>query len=368
MEISEKEVIVLHSTGGRPYFESIEYLKEIGKIKNVTYYETSVVKLFIKGILRKKKWHLIYRDLIKNIRFRFSVLCLRNKILILGMGPYDFRFPYYSLLSIRNKLIYHTSHPYWITDEKLPRSYLIFTPLLKKIWLKILKKQSIVAVAVTKSSISTFRELTSKVDGTYEISHSLNVGVFNRYANIDRNIGEPLKIFFVGIFLPEKGLSTIVEVMKKVDLDKYEFHFIGDGPYRDEFMSLSRGLSFIDHGFIKDKEKLAELLSTADILLVPSVQTKKWEELFGIVCIEGMASGSVVIASNHIGPREIITDGINGFLVPEKDSNYIINKLELMDSDRDMLKSMKKSAIAESKKYDIETISEKWMNVFEGSV
>ncbi|MCL4508951.1 MAG: glycosyltransferase family 4 protein [Chloroflexi bacterium] len=52
------------------------------------------------------------------------------------------------------------------------------------------------------------------------------------------------------------------------------------------------------------------VLHIADYVLVPS-----WQEPFGLVVIEAMAAGKVVIATNVGGPSEVIRDGETGFLI-----------------------------------------------------
>jgi glycosyltransferase involved in cell wall biosynthesis len=50
------------------------------------------------------------------------------------------------------------------------------------------------------------------------------------------------------------------------------------------------------------------------VLLVPS-----WEEPFGRVVIEGMAMSTPVLATANGGPAEVITDGVDGLLLPPRD-------------------------------------------------
>jgi glycosyltransferase involved in cell wall biosynthesis len=65
--------------------------------------------------------------------------------------------------------------------------------------------------------------------------------------------------------------------------------------------------------FAGEREDIAALLPGVDILLVPS-----WEEPFGRVVLEGMASGVTVIATAIGGPSEVIRDGVDGVLLPPR--------------------------------------------------
>jgi glycosyltransferase involved in cell wall biosynthesis len=64
-------------------------------------------------------------------------------------------------------------------------------------------------------------------------------------------------------------------------------------------------------------------------VLVPS----QWEETFGLVAVEAMAVGTPAIAPAHGAFPEIITDGVDGVLVPPHDAGAIAGVLEDVDSD-----------------------------------
>jgi glycosyltransferase involved in cell wall biosynthesis len=63
--------------------------------------------------------------------------------------------------------------------------------------------------------------------------------------------------------------------------------------------------------FLGEREDVPDVLGAADLALVPS-----WEEPFGRSVVEAMAAGVPVIATTTGGPREVITDGEDGFLLP----------------------------------------------------
>jgi glycosyltransferase involved in cell wall biosynthesis len=61
-------------------------------------------------------------------------------------------------------------------------------------------------------------------------------------------------------------------------------------------------------------DDLAELLPCADLVLLPS-----WHESFGLIALEAMSCGVVVIATDRGGTDEFIDDGTNGFLRDPED-------------------------------------------------
>lgn len=63
--------------------------------------------------------------------------------------------------------------------------------------------------------------------------------------------------------------------------------------------------------FLGERDDIPEILRALDVLLVPS-----WEEPFGRSVIEGMAMEVPVVATSIGGPAEVITDGVDGRLLP----------------------------------------------------
>ena len=66
--------------------------------------------------------------------------------------------------------------------------------------------------------------------------------------------------------------------------------------------------------FLGERDDVPEVLRAADIVLVPS-----WEEPFGMCVIEAMAMELPVLATSVGGPREVITNGRDGLLLPPRE-------------------------------------------------
>lgn len=78
--------------------------------------------------------------------------------------------------------------------------------------------------------------------------------------------------------------------------------------YERSLHELAAGLAVT---FTGEREDMPDVMRACDLVLVPS-----WEEPFGRVIIEAMACGKPVIATNQGGPPEIVTDGVDGRLLP----------------------------------------------------
>lgn len=90
------------------------------------------------------------------------------------------------------------------------------------------------------------------------------------------------------------------------------------------------------------------------------VMTSKFES-FGLVLIEAMACGLPCVAFDcPYGPREIIEDGKNGFLVPYDDDEMFIEKLNYLMEHPEVREQMGKAAKESVKRFSVDNVMQKW--------
>jgi glycosyltransferase involved in cell wall biosynthesis len=314
-------IIILHDLNGKPYYEAIEHLAKLNSIK-ISYYESSVVKLLIRHIIKEGFGSTAIKKTLENIFFRLKAPLIRDKTIIIGMSPYDFRIIWYKYLLKHNNLILSTSHPFWENDNRAPRKYSLFTFIAKSYWKRFLEDEKLKIVTVTKKAFNSLNNNFKIYGKISQIYHCVDTTNFKAQYHKTNDI---IKILFVGKFLKSKGLDTIVELIGKMDPNKFFFTFVGEGEYKKNIEHVFTKRNVIYLGFIDGKRTLSEIYNDHHFFLNLSIKQDKWEELFGIVNIEAMASGLIVIASNHTGPSEIIQNGINGYLVKESDSDAVID-------------------------------------------
>ena len=168
-------------------------------------------------------------------------------------------------------------------------------------------------------------------------------------------------VLFVGKLLVYKGLDILLEAMKKVDA-KLVIVGHGDETYYKKLVKKMR----LDNKvmFLKDLErkKLIEIYKRCDVLVLPSIRKT---EVFGIVLIEGMASGKPVIGSRIGGIPEIIKNGKNGLLVPPEDSDSLIDAINYILNNPKKSKKMGSYGQKLCKlKYDWKVIAKKTFEVY----
>ena len=122
-------------------------------------------------------------------------------------------------------------------------------------------------------------------------------------------------ILFVGRLCFQKGPDILIEAIPGILRSRGDakFIFVGEGNMRGQIEHRARQLG-ITHAVrfpgSRSGVSLAKLYRSCDAVCMPSRN-----EPFGIVLLEGWAAHKPVIATRNGGPREIITHGLNGFIV-----------------------------------------------------
>lgn len=127
--------------------------------------------------------------------------------------------------------------------------------------------------------------------------------------------GEKL-VFHISNFRPVKRMADVVRAFAEVRRDvAARLILIGDGPERELARRTAEELGVQeDVVFLGKLDSVAELLSCADVFLLPSE-----EESFGLVALEAHACGVPVVGTTGSGLAEVVEDGVTGSLHPVGD-------------------------------------------------
>jgi N-acetyl-alpha-D-glucosaminyl L-malate synthase BshA len=131
-------------------------------------------------------------------------------------------------------------------------------------------------------------------------------------------------------FRPVKRVPDVIEIFRLVRQEvPAKLLMIGDGPERTtaEWAVREKRLTE-DVVFLGKQNQVQELLNCADVLLLPSDL-----ESFGLAALEGMACGVVPVCSRVGGVPEVLTDGVEGYLVEPRDVKAMAARsLEILTS------------------------------------
>lgn len=154
-------------------------------------------------------------------------------------------------------------------------------------------------------------------------------------------------ILFVGRLVEEKGIMDLYEAYKRVKSLKLKIKnyrlklkIIGQGSLKDkiERMIKKDGLENLVTIEPKSYEEMPKVYQRADILVVPSKRIKTWEEQYGMVLVEGMASGLPIVAYDTGAISEVLDDV--GLLVKEGDIDGLTGAIIRLIKDENLRKKL----------------------------
>lgn len=138
-----------------------------------------------------------------------------------------------------------------------------------------------------------------------------------------------INIISAGRFVEKKGFIYSIRAIAKLvrDFPHVKYTIIGDGVLKKKYKKLIKHLHLEEiitlEGWHTHTEYI-DILNKSHIFVAPSIIAKNNDQE-GIpnVLKEAMAMGILVIATDHAGNPELIENNVSGFLVPERDSDYI---------------------------------------------
>lgn len=171
----------------------------------------------------------------------------------------------------------------------------------------------------------------------------------SRFPYRDEAFHDPVRIGLLGEIVPHKGHDEAIRMIEQLGSG---FRLLvageGDDAYVAALAERARELAVDFPGFVD----AAEFLSDIDILILPS-----WEEAFGIVLLEAMASGVNVIATRAGGPPGILEEGKAGLLVPPRDPPALAAAVRRLADDPDLAARLRGRAAARvSEHYEISKV------------
>jgi phosphatidylinositol alpha-mannosyltransferase len=175
-----------------------------------------------------------------------------------------------------------------------------------------------------------------------------------------RGPGDPLRIVFVGQAVERKGLPVLLRAFEALRGQVgAELTIIGST--LEEIAPLmvdSAGVTAL--GRIDDAARHAALLQ-ADVLAAPSLGG----ESFGMVLTEAFAAGRPVVASDIAGYRDVVTDGVDGLLVPRGDATRLAERLRDLALDRERTTVLGAAAACTAERYAWPHVAEQVVTAYE---
>ncbi len=227
------------------------------------------------------------------------------------------------------------------------------------------------------------KNLTAISDGVIAVSHSVKMQLVERYGVPSRKVHvihngvaahqyHPSRkhqntILYIGRQTAHKGLPYLLEAFARFSKShgEYTLVLVGErleGGVDPSLIQLSKKLG-IRHrvkftGRLPESQA-KEILAKARCLVLPSLA-----EAFGMTVLEGMASGTPVIATNVGGIPEVLRNGQNGILVPPADAIALANSIERVASDHKLRRRLTDGGRRTSKQFTWDETARKTLEVY----
>ena len=235
--------------------------------------------------------------------------------------------------------------------------------LLRKLYKQ---KQPQHFIAISKSEKKYVEDSKSVRGEITLLSNAINSHKFTK--NPKQKEPDFLSLINVGSFQAKKNQAYLLRVLGHLKKQK-QFHSkltcLGDGPLRAPF--------------IEEAERLGLSSSVASEGNVNQVAPYLWKntlyvhsatyEPFGLVLVEAMAAGLPVIALDARGNRDIVKNGVNGYLLPQdtKPKEFAAKIIAVWEN-KEQLKSLQKGAIETAAQYDIKPYCKKLVTLYEDAL
>ncbi|CAB4751184.1 unannotated protein [freshwater metagenome] len=226
--------------------------------------------------------------------------------------------------------------------------YRTFSALLKKMASRI-----DVRVAVSKDAVELVQRY---LGGDYEVLfNGIELGDY-----VASSLPREKAIFFIGRHEPRKGLSVLLEAMKKLPPD-VRVWIASDGPETAELQqrfSHDKRIEWL--GRISDTEKVSRMCR-ASVFCAPSLHG----ESFGVVLLEAMAAGTPVVASNLDGYRNVATDGETALLVETGNVTSLATALANVLNDSELAARLTTNGREHAQHFSMDVLADRYVEMYE---
>ena len=171
-------------------------------------------------------------------------------------------------------------------------------------------------------------------------------------------------ILGVGRLVVEKDFSTLIKAFAQVRAKrKVKLLILGDGPLREALLALIHDLDMEKEAYLPGFDKNPfKYMARCSVFVLSS----RFEGLPGVL-IQAMACSAPVISTDcPVGPSEIITPEVDGFLVPVGDVTTLAKKINYLLDNPDLRQGIGQQAQQTAKRYKVDAILHNYVSALLG--
>lgn len=229
--------------------------------------------------------------------------------------------------------------------------------------------------SIARRLVAAFSEhlvvLSEEDKGYYRKNLKLKCGISRIYNPNPYEDAQPKRtwepvILAAGRLTKVKGFDLLIKSWQLLENRYPEWKVLvaGEGIDRKKLESQIKAAGLTNFHLIGNVMQIEKYYGKAEIFVLPSR-----DEGFGMVLLEAMAySVPVVSYSCKAGPKEIVTDGENGYLVPPGEVELFARKMEALMADEAGRREMGRRAKESTRRFDKEPIIDEWEGLLNNMV
>jgi N,N'-diacetylbacillosaminyl-diphospho-undecaprenol alpha-1,3-N-acetylgalactosaminyltransferase len=170
----------------------------------------------------------------------------------------------------------------------------------------------------------------------------------------------PITVLMIARAIWHKGIKEFYEAAEILKNKNIEFILIGD---TDEGNISCASKSFLNNGNVKwlgHKDDIKEQISKCDIFVLPS-----YREGVPRTLLEAASMAKPIVTTNTVGCKEVVEEGVNGFLVPIKDGKALAEKIKILIENEHLRSEFgnasRKKAVEE---FDVNVVVEQYLRLY----
>jgi glycosyltransferase involved in cell wall biosynthesis len=242
--------------------------------------------------------------------------------------------------------------------KRFAREYKVIRPFVRYLW------RDADALVAVSNGLRSYAWQTDPEAEIEVIPNAIDLSVF--IPGPLREEEGAVRLLFVGRLIAFKNIETLLEavaLLDKMGAGPFELELVGEGEKRSELerlvaeLGISRLIRF--SGWVKHPA-IVKHYQRADIFVTPTM----WEGMPNTV-LEAMACGLPIVATDTSGCRELVRNGVNGYLVPVKDARALADALARLIENRYERRRMgKESRKFAEREFTWEQIAQGYVEVY----
>ena len=218
-------------------------------------------------------------------------------------------------------------------------------------------------VYVSEPAKELISSLTDKT--LYHIPNAVNLAEFKPSKTCNPLDSEKKTILYIGRLEERKGVTYLISAFKQMQKYRDDVRLVigGSGPELEKLKQqvIDEQINDVEFiGFVEDKLK-KQLMRRCDLFVAPAV----FGESFGIVLIEALASGAVVVAGDNPGYRSVMKDAGQIGLVDPLDVEQFGDRMNLLLDNNQLRKTIMDWAKTYVMQFDYRTVSDAYIKIYE---